>query len=60
MPDKPAEILLFEYLQERADAAAVDEVTTGGVFGLRGAQNAANASDTKILRGSYMTVAKLN
>lgn len=36
------------------------EVNAGGTFLLRGAQNAADMSDTKILRGSTLILTKLN
>lgn len=43
-----------------ATNASPIEITTGGTFLLRGAQNVADASNTVILRGSYMTLTKLN
>jgi len=36
------------------------EVTTGGTFLLRGAQNVSDASNTTILRGSTLTLTKMN
>lgn len=53
----------FSVIPDGADAFATFtgsvEITDAGTFLLRGAQNASNASDTTILRGSTLTLTKM-